>query len=63
MNGEATRTWTAAIMIRDRASLIVPHWYYTQPKKLGTRSIAPALMDIARVSINAASSGLLEETK
>ena len=50
-------------MLKASASLIVPHWYYMQPRKLGTSSIAPALIDKAIVSIYAANSGLLPDTK
>ena len=61
-NGAAIATCITNIISPTKTSVIVPLWYYTNPKTEGTKRTAPALIDIPKLKKIAARRGLLMES-
>jgi hypothetical protein len=61
-NGAAIASCITNIIIATATSIIVPLWYYTNPNTEGTKSTAPAFMEIPKLKKTAANRGLLMES-
>lgn len=58
-NGATIINYITNIIIATATSIIVPLWYYTNPKTEGIRSTAPAFIEIAKLKKMADNIGLL----